>query len=196
MTASEPVGESQPEPLAIASGRPHTVTYSAAYTVVPTYECFNRCTYCNFREEPGSEWLSLDAAREQLEPLRDRGICEILILSGEVHPKSPRREALIDRIVQLCELAVALGFLPHTNAGPVSEMEMLRLKSVNVSMGLMLEQMSDRLLDTVHRHAPSKVPALRLAQLEQAGRLQIPFTTGILIGLGETADERRESLEA
>lgn len=172
------------------------ITYSPAYTVVPTYECFNRCTYCNFRTEPGNAWLSLAAARRQLEPLRELGVCEILILSGEVHPDSSKRAEWLDRIYHLCELALSLGFLPHTNAGPLSEAEMLRLKEVNASMGLMLEQMSDRLLATVHRHAPSKVPALRLAQLEQAGRLQIPFTTGILIGLGETEAERRDSLAA
>ena len=172
------------------------VTYSAAYTLVPTYECFNHCSYCNFRQEPGSEWLPLEGAARRLNSLRDKGICEILILSGEVHPRSARRAAWIDRIDQLCQLALEMGFLPHTNAGPLSVDEMTRLKGVNASMGLMLEQVSERLVQTVHRHAPSKHPALRLEQLEQAGRLQIPFTTGLLLGIGETAGERQETLTA
>ncbi|MEO0800761.1 MAG: 7,8-didemethyl-8-hydroxy-5-deazariboflavin synthase subunit CofG [Cyanobacteria bacterium J06642_2] len=193
MTASP---HCSPQETAASDRFPRTITFSAAYTLVPTYECFNRCTYCNFRVEPGAEWLSLAAARQELEAIRDRGVCEILVLSGEVHPRSSRRAQLIERIYNICELALELGFLPHTNAGPLSEAEMQRLKSVNASMGLMVEQVSDRLLDTVHRRAPSKVPALRLAQLEQAGRLQIPFTTGILVGVGETIVERQESLQA
>ena len=171
------------------------ITYSSAYTLVPTYECFNRCSYCNFRTDPGSAWLSIAQAREILSGLRDRGICEILILSGEVHPNSRRRGAWIEHIYQLCALALELGFLPHTNAGPLSRSEMAHLQSVNASMGLMLEQLSNRLLQTVHRQAPSKVPQLRIKQLEQAGELRIPFTTGLLIGIGETETERIETLE-
>lgn len=120
----------------------------------------------------------------------------MLILSGEVHPLSPRRQAWLHRIYALAELALAMGFLPHTNAGPLSFEEMSLLKQVNVSMGLMLEQLTPRLLETVHRNAPSKLPSLRLQQLEWAGELQIPFTTGILLGIGETEQERRESFEA
>ncbi|MFM2429875.1 MAG: hypothetical protein RLZZ511_1088 [Cyanobacteriota bacterium] len=176
---------------------PELITYSPAYTLVPTYECFNRCTYCNFRADPGtSPWLNLATARSQLLDLRDRGIIEILILSGEVHPASPQRGAWLDRIYELCELAIALGFLPHTNVGPLSRTEMQRLKTVNVSMGLMLEQVTPRLLDTVHRHAPSKLPELRLSQLALAGELKIPFTTGILLGLGESEADRAASLTA
>lgn len=173
------------------------VTYSPAYTIVPTYECFNRCTYCNFRTEPGeSPWLDLSAARNKLLELQTQGVCEILILSGEVHPKSPRRQAWFNLIYKLCQLALSLGFLPHTNAGPLSFAEMSKLKTVNASMGLMLEQLTPNLLQTVHQHAPSKIPALRLQQLEWAGQLQIPFTTGLLLGIGETADDWRETLKA
>ena len=173
------------------------VTYSPAYTLVPTYECFNRCTYCNFRRNPGDdEWMSVDKAREILAGLQDKDIIEILILSGEVHPKSARRSDWIERIYQLCELALEMGFLPHTNVGPLSYEEMARLQQVNVSMGLMVEQVTPELLKTVHAHAPSKLPEVRLEQLEFAGRLKIPFTTGILLGLGETVDDWRESLGA
>ncbi len=174
---------------------PRSVTYSPAYTVVPTYECFNRCTYCNFRAEPTqSPWLSLEQASVQLQQLQD--VTEILILSGEVHPQSQRRSAWFQHIYQLCDLALESGFLPHTNVGPLSFAEMAQLKLVNVSMGLMLEQITPMLLETVHRLAPSKQPELRLQQLAWAGELQIPFTTGLLVGIGETEADWRATLVA
>lgn len=174
-----------------------TVSYSPAYTLVPTYECFNRCTYCNFRTDPGkSPWLTLQQAEHQLKQLQSQGICEILILSGEVHPHSSRRSAWLQRIYELCELALSMGFLTHTNVGPLSFGELRSLKSVNVSMGLMLEQLTPQLLQTVHRHAPSKVPQVRLQQLVWAGELQIPFTTGLLLGIGETPQDWWETLAA
>ncbi|MBD2003592.1 MULTISPECIES: 7,8-didemethyl-8-hydroxy-5-deazariboflavin synthase subunit CofG [Cyanophyceae] len=173
------------------------VTYSPAYTVVPTYECFNRCTYCNFRIEPGkSPWLTLQDAEEILKRLQCQEVCEILILSGEVHPQSSRRKTWFQLIYDLCDLALSMGFLPHTNAGPLSFTEMAKLKEVNVSMGLMLEQLTPQLLQTVHKHAPSKVPQLRLQQLEWAGKLQIPFTTGLLLGIGESSTHWWETLDA
>jgi FO synthase subunit 1 len=173
------------------------VTYSPAYTIVPTYECFNRCSYCNFRTDPGgSPWLTLAEAKVILEQLQSQNVCEILILSGEVHPDSARREAWFERIYDLCELALEMGFLPHTNAGPLTFEEMQKLKYVNVSMGLMLEQLTPKLLNTVHRHAPSKIPELRSQQLQWAGELRIPFTTGLLLGIGETENDWWETLAA
>lgn len=173
------------------------VTYSPAYTIVPTYECFNRCSYCNFRTDPGqSPWLTLAEAKGILQQLQSQNVCEILILSGEVHPHSSKREAWLQRIYDLCALALKMGFLPHTNVGPLSFEEMRKLKNVNVSMGLMLEQLTPQLLDTVHRHAPSKIPEVRLQQLKWAGELQIPFTTGLLLGIGETENDWWETLAA
>ncbi len=173
------------------------VTYSPAYTLVPTYECFNRCTYCNFRTDPGqSSWLTLSQARQQLERFQPQTVSEILILSGEVHPDSARRKEWFARIYQLCRLALNMGFLPHTNAGPLNWREMKQLKEVNVSMGLMLEQLTPKLLETVHKHAPSKQPEVRLQQLAWAGELKIPFTTGLLLGIGETQADRQSTLEA
>ncbi|MFB2769003.1 7,8-didemethyl-8-hydroxy-5-deazariboflavin synthase subunit CofG [Pelatocladus sp. BLCC-F211] len=173
------------------------ITYSPAYTIVPTYECFNRCTYCNFRTEPGqSPWLTIIVAEKFLKQLKNKNVCEILILSGEVHPQSSQRLEWFQRIYDLCELALKMGFLPHTNAGPLSFAEMQKLKQVNVSMGLMLEQLTPELLKTVHKHAPSKLPDLRLQQLEWAGELKIPFTTGLLLGIGEIENDWWETLEA
>jgi 7,8-didemethyl-8-hydroxy-5-deazariboflavin synthase len=136
--------------------------------------------------------MSLDEATEILRSISDSGAIEILILSGEVHPRSSRRAAWLNRIYDLCELALSWGFLPHTNAGPLSFEEMAQLKQVNVSMGLMWEQTNPNL--PVHRHAPSKVPALRQQQLEWAGELGIPFTTGLLLGIGETPNDWQETL--
>ncbi|NET32402.1 MAG: 7,8-didemethyl-8-hydroxy-5-deazariboflavin synthase subunit CofG [Cyanothece sp. SIO1E1] len=173
------------------------VTYSPAYTLVPTYECFNRCTYCNFRTEPGqSSWITLEAAKLHLKPLQLQGVIEVLILSGEVHPQSARRRDWFQRIYDLCRLSLSLGFLPHANVGPLSFAEMAQLKTVNVSMGLMLEQVTPVLQAGVHQQAPSKNPALRLQQLAWAGQLRIPFTTGLLLGIGETQSDWHDTLAA
>jgi 7,8-didemethyl-8-hydroxy-5-deazariboflavin synthase len=173
------------------------ITYSPAYTIVPTYECFNQCTYCNFRVNPGVDaWMTIDRATNILTDLQDTGICEILILSGEVHPQSPRRKAWIDRIYDLCQLALDFGFLPHSNVGPLSWAEMEKLARVNVSMGLMIESLDPILLAGVHHHAPSKLPAIRLEQLNLAGELKIPFTTGLLLGIGESERDWEVSLRS
>jgi len=121
---------------------------------------------------------------------------EILILSGEVHPKAKNRSKWHRHIVDICKLAIDYGFFPHTNVGPLSRTEMLSLKKVNASMGLMLEQVTPKLMQNVHRFAPSKAPTLRLEQLRMAGELGIPFTTGILLGIGENEDDRVRTIEA
>ncbi len=173
------------------------ITYSPAFTIIPTYECYNHCGYCNFRVEPGQDkWLTIDRATEILTQIRAQGVWEILILSGEVHPQSPRRQAWGDLLCELGELALSLGFLPHTNAGPLSFVEMQRLAQVNVSMGLMLESLDPALLNSVHRRAPSKLPTIRLEQLHWAGELQIPFTTGLLLGIGESTSDWAITLQA
>jgi 7,8-didemethyl-8-hydroxy-5-deazariboflavin synthase len=173
------------------------ITYSPAYTIVPTYECFNRCSYCNFRVDPGLDaWMTINRATQIFTDLQGTGICEILILSGEVHPQSARRQAWFDRIYALCQLALDLGFLPHSNVGPLSYLEMEKLARVNVSMGLMLESLDPALLEGVHRHAPSKLSAVRLEQLNWAGKLNIPFTTGLLLGIGESEQTWETSLQS
>ena len=173
------------------------ITYSPAYTVVPSYECFNRCDYCNFRKDIGSGFtLSITEAKNTLIQLPQEEVSEILILSGEVPQNSPLRQEWLARILEMCQLALSLDFLPHSNVGILSWSEMQQLKKVNVSLGLMLEQLTPKLLETVHKNAPSKIPELRIQQLEWAGQLQIPFTTGLLLGIGETESDRRDSLNA
>jgi 7,8-didemethyl-8-hydroxy-5-deazariboflavin synthase len=188
------IGENPPS---VFKNHQMQITYSPAYTIVPTYECFNHCTYCNFRVDPGVDsWMTIDRATKILTDLQDTGICEILILSGEVHPQSSRRTAWIDRIYDLCQLALDFGFLPHSNVGSLSLGEMEKLAQVNVSMGLMLESLDPILLEGVHRYAPSKIPAIRLEQLNLAGKLRIPFTTGLLLGIGESERDWEVSLRS
>ena len=95
-----------------------------------------------------------------------------------------------------CERALERGLLPHTNLGVLSREDLARLREVTASQGLMLESVSERLMQTVHAGSPTKHPARRLETIEAAGELKIPFTSGILVGIGETEEERIESLEA
>ena len=173
------------------------ITYSPAYTIVPTYECFNRCSYCNFRVDIGEgQPTSLEQMTKILQKLDVNSVAEILVLGGELNPLSKDRSKWFTKIHKICEVALSLGFLPHTNVGPLSWEEMNQLKETNVSMGLMLEQVNPKFMQTVHKNAPSKKPELRLQQLEWAGKLKIPFTTGLLLGIGETETDIRESLNA
>lgn len=173
------------------------ITWSKSFTLVPTYECFNACTYCNFRKAPGKGcWLDLATARSSSRKQKNLGAIEALILSGEVHPKHKLRSKWIELICKVCEVVIEEGLLPHTNVGPLSYEEMRVISKLNVSMGLMVEQVSMRLKETVHRKAPSKDPDLRLRQLEQAGELRIPFTTGLLIGIGEDVHDREKTLRS
>jgi FO synthase len=104
----------------------------------------------------------------------------------------------IDYVRQACEIAIDEGLLPHTNAGVMTRAELAHLRPVNASMGLMLENVSPRLRERgqAHHAAPDKDPALRLAMLRDAGELRIAFTTGILLGIGETPTEVVASLVA
>jgi FO synthase subunit 1 len=178
-------------------GRAAVVTWSPSVTLVPTRGCFNRCDYCSFRRSPDPRDPLADALgdRQALEVLRFRPqALEVLLLSGEVPPASVHRSAWFARLVALSRLALAQGRLPHTNAGPLSRREMARLGRLNPSLGLMLEGLGPA-YDALHRQAPSKRLEQRLVQLEQAGRLGIPFTTGLLLGVGETRQDQRDALE-
>ena len=99
-------------------------------------------------------------------------------------------------VVWACERALERGILPHTNIGVLDREDLARLREVTASQGLMLESVSERLMETVHAGSPTKHPARRLATIEAAGELKIPFTSGILVGIGETEEERVASLEA
>ncbi len=98
---------------------------------------------------------------------------------------------ILDYVYDLSLAAIRRGLLPHTNAGILTYEELDRLREVNASMGLMLETTADV---AAHRDSPGKDPAVRIEMIENAGKLSIPFTTGILVGIGETMDDREESL--
>jgi FO synthase len=187
------------------------VTYSPKVFLPLTNLCRNHCDYCSFRRSPGDsgEWTMAPAEiGDQLVRARELGCAEALFCLGDKPEKafSAYRRTLasfghastVDYLHWAGTLALTHGLLPHTNAGLLTEPEMVRLKEVNVSLGLMLECSSARLCQPgmPHHRAPDKRPDRRLAMIDTAGRLRIPFTTGILVGIGETRRERIESLLA
>ena len=146
--------------------------------------------------------------REWLERASQQGCKEALMCLGDKpeHAFSSYRAVLAklghktttEFVFRACEIALEYGILPHTNAGVMSLAEMKKLKDVNVSLGLMLENISPRLCERgmAHFSAPDKRPEVRVKMIREAGELEIPFTTGILIGIGETRREVVESLVA
>jgi FO synthase len=188
-----------------------TVTYSAKVFLPLTNLCRNHCAYCSFRRSPGEdgEWtMTPEQIEERLASAREAGCAEALFCLGDKPEKafSAYRRTLasfghsstVEYLHWGATLALGYGLLPHTNAGLLGEADMLRLKEANVSLGLMLECVSERLCapGMPHHRAPDKRPDKRLAMIAAAGRLRIPFTTGILVGIGETRRERIESLLA
>jgi FO synthase len=187
------------------------VTYSPKVFLPLTNLCRNHCDYCSFRRSPGDpgEWtMTPKEVEEQLVVARQLGCAEALFCLGDKPEKafSAYRRTLatlgqastVEYLHWAGTTALRHGLLPHTNAGLLTDADMTRLKEVNVSLGLMLECSSPRLCQPgmPHHRAPDKRPDRRLAMIEAAGQLQIPFTTGILVGIGETRRERVESLLA
>lgn len=192
-------------------GKGRTVTYSRKVFLPITNLCRDRCSYCTFRKDPDdpAAWtMSRSDLAEWIERARLQGCKEALMCLGD-RPETAypsHRETLaalghrttIGYVREACEMALAGGLLPHTNAGLLTGEEMRLLRPVNASLGLMLENVSPRLRaqGMPHQYAPDKEPTRRLAMMAEAGRLRIPFTTGILLGIGETAEERVDSLFA
>jgi FO synthase len=187
------------------------VTYSPKVFLPLTNLCRNHCDYCSFRRSPGDpgEWTMTPAEIDaQLVRARELGCAEALFCLGDKPEKafSAYRRTLaslgqtstVEYLHWAGTKALSHGLLPHTNAGLLTDADMTRLKEVNVSLGLMLECSSPRLCEPgmPHHRAPDKRPDRRLAMLDAPGRLRIPFTTGILVGIGETRRERVESLLA
>jgi FO synthase len=187
------------------------LTFSPKAFLPLTNLCRNRCTYCSFRRSPGDagEWTMRPAEVDAwLDRAAVQGCGEALFCLGDTPEaafSSYRRTlasfghaSTVDYLCWGAESALERGLLPHTNAGVLDAEAMRRLRACNVSLGLMLENVSPRLCQPgmPHHRAPDKRPAVRLAMIEEAGRLKIPFTTGILIGIGETRRERVESLLA
>ena len=180
------------------------ITFSRNYTISLSRTCQCYCKYCAFATHQAHIHPPEEVERRLDEAVR-RKAKELLFLTGEkpeVNPivaaqlKAWGHEDFTGYVTWACERALERGILPHTNIGAVSESDLARLREVTASQGLMLESSSERLMQTVHAGSPTKHPAHRLATIEAAGRLRIPFTTGILVGIGETPQERIESLEA
>ncbi|MBI4362329.1 MAG: 7,8-didemethyl-8-hydroxy-5-deazariboflavin synthase subunit CofG [Euryarchaeota archaeon] len=181
---------------------PGVVSFSRNLFIPATTACRDRCTYCTFRSDPGDPG-SLMTPEMVARVLRDPGgASEALFVTGQSPEENPvfrerlRKlgyDSLVDYAVSLGRLALEHGLLPHSNLGVLTLDELRRLREVNASLGLMLECAAPL---ECHAHSPSKDPRLRLRVMEDAGRLRIPFTTGILMGIGETPAQRRASLEA
>ena len=186
-----------------------TLTWSPKVFLPLTNLCRNTCDYCAFRKAPGQDETMLPQHVEAtLQAGVVAGCTEALFCLGDtpesVFPHYRRQLAelghasTVDYLVAAGQRAVALGLHPHTNAGILSSADMLRLMEVNVSLGLMLETVSERLSGPggPHAAAPDKHPRVRLKMLEEAGHLGIPFTTGVLVGIGETEDELIDTVVA
>src|SRR5437867_2937242 len=193
-------------------GKGRAVSYSKKVFIPLTTLCRDYCSYCTFRRDPGQPGAHFMTPEEVLalaERGRHAGCKEALCSLGDqpenIFPDA--REFLraqgysrtLDYLAAMSELVLEkTGLLPHANPGLMDQAALKRLKDSNASVGLMLENVSPRLMrdGLPHAKAPDKVPALRLRTIEEAGKLSIAFTTGILIGIGETMDERIDSLLA
>ena len=188
-----------------------TVTFSkkAFFNIINL--CKDTCSYCTYKAEPGDVKLSLMSKKQisELLQLAKKYKCvEALFVTGE-QPEQKYPEArewlkkngfksTTEYLIHSSELALELGLFPHTNAGNLNFEEMRELKKTNVSMGIMLENVSERLTERgmPHHLAVSKRPKTRLSILENSGKLKIPMTTGILVGIGETIEEVIDSIFA
>ena len=190
-------------------GRTITFSKKAFFNVVNL--CSDTCTYCTYKAEPSQAKVSMmdgAAVDAMIHAARRSGCVEALLVTGE-RPEARYPEArrwlksegfssTPEYLAHVSEKCLEAGLFPHTNAGNLEASEMRLLARTNASLGLMLESSSDRLSadGMPHRLAPSKLPARRIKVLEEAGRLAIPMTTGILAGIGESAREAVESLLA
>ncbi len=187
------------------------VTYSRKVFFNLINLCRDTCSYCTYKSEPGQAKLSMMSKQDvhNLAKLGKINRCtEALFVTGE-RPEQKYQEArawlrengfdsTAEYLAHASEIALEAGLFPHTNAGNLTKSEMKELKKTNVSLGLMLENSSERLSEKgmPHEFAPNKNPKARLRVLEEAGELEIPMTTGILIGIGETVHEIIDSLYA
>lgn len=195
-----------------ARGKGTVVSFSKKVFIPLTTLCRDYCSYCTFRKDPGQPgayFMTPDEVLALAERGRAAGCKEALFSLGDqperIFPEA--REFLqrqgfartLDYVAAVSELVLnQTGLLPHANPGVMDRSALERLKDSNASVGLMLETGSVRLMrdGLPHAKAPDKVPALRLRTMEEAGKLSIAFTTGILIGIGETLEERIDSLFA
>ena len=185
------------------------ITFSKNIFIPLTEICRNDCGYCNFKKNPDDpQAIILKTKEEILEDLKEAekyGCKEAMFAFGEdadeeeivqIKLKEYGYDNMIDYIYDICQMTLdKTSLLPHTNGGNFSFDALKRLKEVNASMGLMLENSSKRLMELpAHNKSPGKNPDLWIETIENAGKLKIPYTTGILIGIGETKEEIADSL--
>ncbi len=185
----------------------HVVTYSPKVFIPLTKLCRDRCGYCTFAQAPAhvaSPYLSLDEVMAVAQAGRDAGCTEALFTLGE-RPELRYDEAArwlaargyrstVDYVASAAQMVLeSTGLLPHANAGALYRHELEQLREVSASQGMMLESLADL---PAHRLAPDKTPERRLGTLRLAGELKIPFTTGLLVGIGESRQDRLETLVA
>ncbi|HVE75745.1 MAG TPA: 5-amino-6-(D-ribitylamino)uracil--L-tyrosine 4-hydroxyphenyl transferase CofH [Actinomycetota bacterium] len=188
----------------------NVVTYSPKVFIPLTMLCRDVCHYCTFARPPlpgRRAYMTLEEVRALAVQARAAGCAEALFTLGdkpELRYRTARDEleamgfeSTLDYLVEAAHLVLTeTGLLPHLNPGVLSAEQLLKLKDVSASMGMMLESASVRLTESgmPHHGSPDKDPEARLATLDAAGESRVPFTTGILIGIGETWEERAESL--
>jgi len=184
---------------------PDYVTFSRNVFLPVTNVCRNRCRYCGFRRDPShpeANLMTVEEVKQVLEAGARFGCTEALFTFGErpeEHPAFKSRinetgySSIIEYLVDLCKIAIEYGLLPHSNPGVMNLHDLKRLKPFNASMGLMLETTA---ILPAHEGSPGKIPSVRIETIENAGRLKIPFTTGLLIGIGEDKEDRLQSLIA
>jgi len=192
-------------------GKGALVSFSRNVFIPLTNLCRDRCGYCTFAKQADSPEAKTYTLAEVADVIRGgvaTGCIEALFCLGDKPELAYRshREWLAARghsttaqyLEEACRVGFLGGMLPHTNAGILTPDEMARLRRWNASMGLMLETASPRLREKgmPHHYAPDKEPAVRIRMHEEAGELKIPFTSGILLGIGETAAERVDTLLA
>src|SRR3954466_4115553 len=173
------------------------VTFSRNVTLSLSRTCRCHCKYCAFATHK-PHLHAPDEVERLIDRAARRGIKELLVLTGEAPAVQPQLDALgfedfTAYVVWACERALERGLLPHTNLGVVSREELRRLREVTASQGLMLESTNPDLV--AHQGSPTKHPEVRLDFINAAGELKIPFTSGILVGIGESEADRMESLE-
>jgi FO synthase len=190
-------------------GHGRTITVSLNVFIPLTNLCRDRCAYCSFAKDhrsPQAKTYSLAEVRAISQRACEAGCKEALFCLGdkpEVAYRGHRSwlgaqgyETTAEYLVEACRVSYEEGIFPHTNAGVLSAEEMAALRPSNASMGLMLETTSQRLRERgqAHYYAPDKEPSLRVRMTREAGELRIPFTSGILVGIGETPAERVDTL--
>ena len=181
---------------------PRRVTFSRNFTLSLSRTCRCYCKYCAFATHRAHLYAP-DEVEKMLDDAARRGVKELLVLTGEqpeVHPEVAERlrsyghEDFVSYVAWACERGLERGLLPHTNLGVLPAADLARLREVTASQGLMLESVVPDLV--AHQGSPTKHPEVRLETIRAAGELRIPFTSGILVGIGEAPEDRIASLEA